>query len=51
MLRIVFLKGRKPLSTEKTGKNDEFTVFDANRDNKGRGIKARELIKVLKKTV
>ncbi|MDA3803078.1 MAG: AbrB/MazE/SpoVT family DNA-binding domain-containing protein [Patescibacteria group bacterium] len=29
----------------------EFTVFDAIRDNKGRGIKAKDLVKILKKVV
>ncbi len=28
---------------------DEYTVFDAIRDNKGKGIKAKDLVKVLKK--
>ena len=27
----------------------EYTVFDALRDNKGRGVKAKDLIKILKK--
>jgi len=27
----------------------EYTVFDAIRDNKGKGIKAKDLIKILKK--
>jgi AbrB family looped-hinge helix DNA binding protein len=27
----------------------EYTVFDAIRDNKGRGIKAKDLLKILKK--
>lgn len=30
---------------------EEFTVFDAIRDNKGRGIKAKDLVGILKKTV
>jgi len=29
-------------------KNDEYTVFDAIRDNQGKGIKAQDLVKVLK---
>jgi AbrB family looped-hinge helix DNA binding protein len=29
----------------------EFTVFDAIRDNKGRGIKAKDLISILKKAL
>ncbi|MCX6735822.1 MAG: AbrB/MazE/SpoVT family DNA-binding domain-containing protein [Candidatus Parcubacteria bacterium] len=28
---------------------DEYTVFDAIRDNKGKGIKASDLIKILRK--
>lgn len=30
-------------------KNDEYTVFDAIRDNKGKGIKASDLVKILRK--
>jgi AbrB family looped-hinge helix DNA binding protein len=30
---------------------EEFTVFDAIRDNKGKGIKAQDLVTILKKTV
>ncbi len=29
--------------------NSEYTVFDAIRDNKGKGIKAKDLLKILKK--
>lgn len=29
--------------------NNETTVFDAIRDNRGRGLKAKDLIKILKK--
>ena len=29
----------------------EYTVFDAIRDNKGEGIKAKDLVKVLKKNI
>jgi bifunctional DNA-binding transcriptional regulator/antitoxin component of YhaV-PrlF toxin-antitoxin module len=29
--------------------NQEYTVFDAIRDNNGKGIKATELVKILKK--
>lgn len=31
------------------GKEKEYTVFDAIRDNKGKGIKAKDLAKILKK--
>lgn len=41
----------KPLILEELYKKNEYTVFDAIRDNKGKGIKAKDLIKVLKKTV
>jgi bifunctional DNA-binding transcriptional regulator/antitoxin component of YhaV-PrlF toxin-antitoxin module len=30
-------------------KSDEYTVFDAIRDNKGKGIKAQDLLKTLPK--
>jgi len=30
-------------------KEEEFTVFDAIRDNKGKGIKASDLVDILKK--
>ena len=33
------------------GGEEEFTVFDAIRDNKGKGIKASDLVNVLKKTI
>lgn len=36
-----------PARLEKT--NNEYTVFDAIRDNNGKGIKATELVKMLKK--
>lgn len=29
--------------------NDEYTVFDAIRDNKGEGLKAKDLLSILKK--
>ncbi len=29
----------------------EYTVFDALRDNKGKGIKAKDLVKILKKSI
>lgn len=40
----------KPLDLAKID-NDEYTVFDAIRDNKGRGIKAKDLLKAIKKTI
>ena len=42
----------KPLILEKEKEEvKEFTVFDAIRDNKGRGMKAKDLVNILKKTV
>jgi len=42
----------KPLILEKEKEEvKEFTVFDAIRDNKGKGIKAKDLVNILKKTV
>ena len=38
----------RPARLEAT--TQEFTVFDAIRDNKGKGIKATDLIKILNKT-
>ena len=32
-------------------KKNEFTVFDAIRDNKGKGIKAKDLADIIKKTL
>lgn len=39
----------KPFNLKKLEKQDEYTVFDAIRDNKGKGIKAKDLVKRLKK--
>ena len=39
-----------PLNLEKLERQDEYTVFDAIRDNKGKGIKAKDLASILKKT-
>jgi len=36
-----------PIDVEKMSEEKEYTVFDAIRDNKGKGIKATELAKVL----
>jgi len=42
----------KPLFLEKEKEEvKEFTVFDAIRDNKGKGIKAKDLVNILKKIV
>ena len=41
----------KPINLDEIGKSQEYTVFDAIRDNKGKGIKAKDLLKVLEKTV
>jgi len=38
-----------PIFLEQIEKQKEYTVFDAIRDNKGKGIKAKDLKKVLKK--
>ena len=39
----------RPLDLEKLDLAKEYTVFDALRDNHGRGLKARDLLKILKK--
>ena len=39
----------QPLDLDKLSKTDEYTVFDAIRDNKGKGIKAKDLTRLLKK--
>lgn len=31
--------------------DSEFTVFDAIRDNRGKGIKAKDLVDIIKKTI
>ena len=41
----------RPLILEKEQEVKEFTVFDAIRDNKGKGIKAKDLVNILKKIV
>ena len=38
----------KPIDLDKL---EEYTVFDAIRDNKRMGIKAKDLLKILKKTL
>ena len=37
------------ISPARISNNDEYTVFDAIRDNKGKGLNARDLIKMIKK--
>jgi len=39
----------KPLIIKE--ETDEITVFDAIRDNKGKGIKATDLLKIIRKTL
>ena len=52
---IVKEKGEKleiaPFNLEKLEKQNEYTVFDAIRDNKGKGIKAKDLTNILKRTL
>lgn len=38
----------RPLDMEKLNAPLEYTVFDALRDNRGQGLKARDLVKMLK---
>jgi bifunctional DNA-binding transcriptional regulator/antitoxin component of YhaV-PrlF toxin-antitoxin module len=37
----------RPISFDKIEKKEEYTVFDAIRDNKGKGIKASDLVNIL----
>ncbi len=50
---IIKEKGEKieivPIDIKSLEGLEEYTVFDAIRDNKGKGIKAKDLLKVLKK--
>lgn len=41
----------KPFNLEKISEVEEYTVFDAIRDNEGKGIKAKDLLKMVKKTL
>ncbi|MBU0596713.1 AbrB/MazE/SpoVT family DNA-binding domain-containing protein [Patescibacteria group bacterium] len=41
----------KPINLDNIDERQEYTVFDAIRDNKGKGIKAKDLVKILKKTI
>jgi bifunctional DNA-binding transcriptional regulator/antitoxin component of YhaV-PrlF toxin-antitoxin module len=40
-----------PLDVDRLESQSEYTVFDAIRDNQGKGIKARDLVRFLKKTL
>jgi bifunctional DNA-binding transcriptional regulator/antitoxin component of YhaV-PrlF toxin-antitoxin module len=48
---VVYEKGEileiKPIFVDKDLKSNEYTVFDAIRDNKGKGIKAKDLVKII----
>lgn len=47
---IVVASGNKvEISPVRITRDNEYTVFDAIRDNKGKGIKAKDLVKILKK--
>ena len=52
---IITIKGDKlelePLIIKDKKDSDELTVFDAIRDNKGRGIKAKDLLAIVKKSL
>jgi bifunctional DNA-binding transcriptional regulator/antitoxin component of YhaV-PrlF toxin-antitoxin module len=52
---IIKEKGGKleisPFNLEKLEEQNEYTVFDAIRDNKKKGIKAKDLVNILKKTL
>jgi bifunctional DNA-binding transcriptional regulator/antitoxin component of YhaV-PrlF toxin-antitoxin module len=41
----------KPLILDVKAEDSEYTVFDAIRDNEGKGIKAKDLLKIIKKTI
>jgi len=41
----------KPFDLDKLTEKQEYTVFDAIRDNNGKGIKAKDLLKIIKKTL
>ncbi len=41
----------KPLILADSKESNEYTVFDAIRDNEGKGIKAKDLLKIIKKTI
>lgn len=39
----------EPLDIDKINQSNSFTVFDAIRDNQGKGLKAKDLVKLLEK--
>lgn len=41
----------KPLNLKDLERANEYTVFDAICDNRGKGIKAKDLVKALKRTI
>jgi len=41
----------KAIDLKAIERSKEYTVFDAIRDNKGEGIKAKDLVKILKKNI
>ncbi|HNV97085.1 MAG TPA: AbrB/MazE/SpoVT family DNA-binding domain-containing protein [bacterium] len=41
----------KPFFVDSIKTESDYTVFDAIKDNKGKGIKAKDLVKVLKSTL
>ena len=41
--------GKVEIAPVRRSREDEYTVFDAIRDNKGKGIKAEDLVKMLNK--
>ena len=47
---MVLATGNKvEISPVRLARDGEYTVFDAIRDNKGKGIKAKDLAKILRK--
>lgn len=41
----------RPIIIDRELDKEEYTVFDAIRDNKGKGIKAKDLAKIIKETL
>ena len=41
----------KPIDLDKLNEVQEYTVFDAIRDNKGKGLNAKDLLKTIKNTL
>lgn len=46
---VTTLEDKIEISPAQVRSTSEYTVFDAIRDNKGKGIKAKDLSKILKK--